>query len=105
MAASLLDGWRHQHVKKPMTKSKKNTTINWEDEDDIIPDMSALYWLERFGKATLTRGRTKSATPKISARILLDADVLARFRAGGAGWQSRISAALRQWHNEHSTED
>lgn len=87
-----------------MTESKKNTTANREDEDDIIPDMSAPYWVERFSKATLTRGRPKLEQPKVSTTIRFDADVLARFRAGGAGWQSRINAALRQWLDEHSAE-
>lgn len=87
-----------------MTESKQNTTSNWEDEDDIIPDMTAPYWVDRFSKATLTRGRPKLEAPKISTTIRLDADVLARFRAGGAGWQSRINAALRQWLEEHSDE-
>ena len=87
-----------------MTESKQNITGNWEDEDDIIPDMSAPYWVERFSKATLTRGRPKLETPKVSTTIRFDADVLARFRAGGAGWQSRINAALRQWLEEHSAE-
>jgi uncharacterized protein (DUF4415 family) len=84
-----------------MTGNKRNTANNWEDEEDIIPDMTDPYWIERFSKARLTRGRPRLETPKISTTIRFDADVLARFRAGGAGWQSRINAALRQWLDEH----
>ena len=68
-----------------MTKNNKNTSNNWEDDDDIIPDMSDPYWVSRFEKATLTRGRPKLETPKVSTTIRLHADVLARFRAGHAG--------------------
>jgi len=87
-----------------MTESKKNTPNNWEDEDDVIPDMSDPYWVERFAKATLARGRPRLEAPKVSTTIRFDADVLARFRAGGGGWQSRINAALRQWLDEHGAE-
>jgi uncharacterized protein (DUF4415 family) len=87
-----------------MTESKRNTASNWEDEDDIIPDLTDPYWAEKFAKAKVTRGRPKIDAPKVTTTIRFDADILARFRAGGAGWQSRINAALRQWLNEHSSE-
>jgi uncharacterized protein (DUF4415 family) len=41
-------------------------------------------------------GRPKSDHPKQPVNLRLDADVLAHFRATGAGWQSRINAALRK---------
>jgi uncharacterized protein (DUF4415 family) len=41
-------------------------------------------------------GRPKKLAPKEAVNIRLDPDVLARFRAGGRGWQSRINAALRK---------
>ena len=76
---------------------------NWEDKDDIIPDLTAPRWTEKFAKATVKRGR-QPQTPKVSTTIRFDADVLARFRAGGAGWQSQINSALRQWLEEHEKE-
>jgi uncharacterized protein (DUF4415 family) len=36
-------------------------------------------------------------TPKAAISIRLDADVLAFFKAGGAGYQSRINAVLRSY--------
>lgn len=36
------------------------------------------------------------AEPKKQVTLRLDADLLERFRATGAGWQSRINAALRK---------
>jgi len=34
--------------------------------------------------------------------IRIDSDVLAAFRAPGAGWQTRMNAALRDWLKSHS---
>jgi uncharacterized protein (DUF4415 family) len=85
-----------------MTESKNSTHHDWKADD--APDMTDPYWLERFDKAVIRRGRPKLEAPKVSTTIRFDADVLARFRAGGAGWQSRINAALRHWLDEHSAE-
>ena len=87
-----------------MTESKRTMENNWEDKDDIIPDLTAPYWTEKFADAAVKRGRPKAQTPKVSTTIRFDADVLARFRAGGAGWQSQINSALRQWLDEHGKE-
>lgn len=43
------------------------------------------------------RGRPPSASPKQPTALRLDADVLARLRATGPGWQSRVNQALREW--------
>lgn len=40
-------------------------------------------------------GRPKSAAPKQAISIRLDADVVAKFRATGPGWQSRINDVLK----------
>ena len=41
------------------------------------------------------RGRQKAAT-KLQTTIRLDADLMAHFRAGGPGWQTRINDTLRE---------
>ena len=63
---------------------------------DDAPDLTTPYWAAKMAAATLQRGRPRAATPKISTTIRLDADVLAAFKSSGAGWQSRINAALRK---------
>jgi uncharacterized protein (DUF4415 family) len=75
---------------------------DWKDDD--AADMSDPCRLARLDKAVIQRGRPKLEAPKVSTTIRFDADVLARFRAGGGGWQSRINAALRQWLDEHGAE-
>lgn len=47
-----------------------------------------------------TRGKNKNAT-KEQVAIRFDADVLAAFRAKGAGWQTRMNAALKDWIQSH----
>lgn len=40
-------------------------------------------------------GRPKSENPKVAVSLRLDQDVVARFKASGPGWQTRINDALR----------
>jgi uncharacterized protein (DUF4415 family) len=47
------------------------------------------------------RGAQKAPT-KERVTIRLSADVVARFRATGAGWQTRMDAALKDWLRTHS---
>ena len=98
-----------------MTASKRNTKLKvrkiWTDlekldahviqpdEYEDIPELTD----EDFARGTwhiggkpISRGRPKSANPKEHVNMRLDRDVLAYFRAGGPGWQSRINAALRK---------
>ena len=60
------------------------------------PDNPA--WTENMlGAPVLKRGRGPQAEPtKVLTSVRLDADILAFFKAQGAGYQSRINAALRQ---------
>jgi len=41
-------------------------------------------------------GRPKSGNPKEAIKLRLDADMVARFKADGPGWQSRMNEALRK---------
>lgn len=41
-------------------------------------------------------GRPKSANPKVPVSIRLDPDVVAKFKATGPGWQSRMNEVLRR---------
>ncbi len=89
-----------------MTANKPDTGESWEDPDDApewTEDMfrrAAVYHgdkLIRPADGTLTKpGRPKSADPKQQVTLRLDRIVLEKFRATGAGWQSRINAELRK---------
>jgi uncharacterized protein (DUF4415 family) len=42
------------------------------------------------------RGRPRKEIPKAQVTLRLDAEVLNHFKSGGAGWQTRINAALKR---------
>ena len=53
--------------------------------------------MKRVPPHTIPRGRpVQGAEAKKQVTLRLDADLLERFRASGAGWQSRINATLRK---------
>jgi uncharacterized protein (DUF4415 family) len=60
--------------------------------DDLPPQIQAAI-LAAFPRTRL-RGQQKAPT-KAQVTLRLDRDILEHFRATGAGWQSRINAALR----------
>ena len=68
------------------------------EEYEEIPELTEGWFrsadLYRGGKL-VRRGRPPSKAPKEAVSIRLSPDVLAHFRAGGPGWQTRIDAALR----------
>ena len=45
---------------------------------------------------------TLKAAPKVSSTIRLSPDVVQAFKAGGAGWQTRIDAAMKDWLSTHA---
>lgn len=47
------------------------------------------------------RGPQKAPTKQVTT-IRLSPDVMAAFKATGAGWQTRIDAALKDWLRTHS---
>jgi len=83
-------------TKKPIIANK------WIDRDDA-PQLDR-EWCgraeirdgERLIRPARQGGRPKKEVLKQAVNIRLDPDVLAHFRAGGRGWQSRINAALRK---------
>lgn len=96
-------------VKKPNTvqKSKRvgsdmakvDAYVLTNKDYDEIPELTD-EWFKRAdlykGGKLIARGRPRSANPKQSISLRLDPDVMAHFRRGGRGWQSRINAALRK---------
>lgn len=74
----------------------KSATSNISDEAPELTD----EWFEGAdlvdGDKLIRRGRPKAAHPKKLVSLRLDQDVIERFRATGAGWQSRINDTLKQ---------
>lgn len=76
-----------------MTENRKPMPRDFDDE---VPDLSAPEWQAAFSNAQVQRGRPRSPNPKVSTTIRLSPEVLAHFRAGGPGWQTRIDETLRK---------
>lgn len=79
---------------------EKNFVWDGKDEDDRPATKEELNAaMESYrGK----RGRPAGSGKKEQVAIRIDSDVLAAFRASGAGWQTRMNAALRDWLKSHS---
>jgi uncharacterized protein (DUF4415 family) len=79
-------------------KLPKKTSAKVNDPDNPS-------WTEgMLGAPVLKRGRGPQATPtKVLTSVRLDADILAFFKSKGAGYQSRINAALRKEIERHFT--
>jgi uncharacterized protein (DUF4415 family) len=77
-------------------KRSAGANISATDRDDA-PELADEYF-ERanvyVGEKLVRRGRPKSARPKQAVKLRLSQDVLEHFRAGGAGWQTRINETL-----------
>ena len=58
---------------------------------DDNPSMDAAFMA---GMKPSRRGRPKLDAPKVEVKIRLDADTVERLRGSGAGWQTRVNAAL-----------
>jgi uncharacterized protein (DUF4415 family) len=81
-----------------MEKKKPAGASIWVDPDDA-PELTDDFFRHaeiRIGDKVIRPGRPRKTDPKSAVSLRLDPDVIAHFRRGGRGWQSRINAALRK---------
>lgn len=87
--------------------------------DDDAPEADAAWFKQArpakdvlkdlVGQTTATemlkpkRGRPPLEEPKEHVNIRLDADIVQSFRSTGAGWQTRLNNALRDWLRAHAS--
>ena len=87
--------------KRPNPEMLDDENPEWTAQDvararpahEVLP---ALFSPEAAQTMLKPRGRPKTAAPKERMTLRLDADVLARWRASGKGWQTRAAQALTQ---------
>jgi len=94
-----------------MPKLKPQTIIPTPDEDLAItaaaatdPDSMPLtdtQWKQAKPKSRI--GRPSADITKERITIRLSRDVLKQFREGGAGWQTRMDLALKDWLKTRSS--
>jgi uncharacterized protein (DUF4415 family) len=68
----------------------------WTDEELATAVPFAQAFPDLAATIRPKRGPQRKPT-KVSTTIRLSADVVEYFKAGGAGWQARIDAALKEW--------
>ena len=75
----------------------------WTDDDfkHAVP-LSVLPESLQAKLSGIQRGRPRAEVTKQRISIRLSPDVLEGFRASGAGWQTRMDAALKEWLQSHS---
>ncbi len=89
-----------------MKENKQSSKAVWVDPDDAPEWTDEIFERAEFSigdkvirpaTGTLTKpGRPRLEKPKAQITLRLDQDVIAKFRAGGPGWQSRINEALKK---------
>jgi uncharacterized protein (DUF4415 family) len=89
---------RPKYAKADMEAVSDNPEWTAEDFAEAVPFDQAFPDLA--GAMRRKRGAQKAPT-KVSTTIRLSREVLDHFRATGAGWQSRVDAALREWIGTH----
>ena len=91
-----------------MTKRTPLTDANGEVRDLTAADLrrfkpAAEILPPKLLKAMCIKPRGPQKAPtKQATTIRLSPDVMAAFKANGAGWQTRIDAALKDWLRTHS---
>ena len=100
-----------------MNAKLQNTAQPWVDPDDApeLTDEFLEKGIWKIGDRTISReegqaamrkalrrGRPKAESRKLALTVRYDADVVAAFKATGAGWQTRMNEALREWLKTHS---
>ncbi len=83
---------------KPLTD--RDGEVRGLDKDDLSNAQSLASLPLGLGKKLGTRGVQKTPT-KERITIRLSPEVVERFRATGAGWQTRIDSALKDWLKNH----
>jgi uncharacterized protein (DUF4415 family) len=83
------------------SKTQKNraqaaTSYVWDGEDEDDRPLTREEMQAGIETYRRQRGRP-TGSDKESTTIRFDREVLAAFRAGGPGWQTRMNAVLRDW--------
>lgn len=78
-------------------------TAEWFAKARPASEVLADLWGTQVAQEMLKpkRDRPALAHPKEHVNIRLDADVVGAFKGSGAGWQTRINNALREWLKAH----
>lgn len=95
---------------KHKSTTKRKFRLNTPKEEARIQDaikadpdtreLSAKAQMRPFTEMIRQRGRPRSAVHKEPVTVRLDPEIVTFFRAGGAGWQTRMNEALSEYVNK-----
>jgi uncharacterized protein (DUF4415 family) len=88
-----------------MNKKTKNDLDDFEWTAAEIKASKKINSLPKSLQAKLATRKSRGpqiAPTKIPTTIRLSSDVIESFKATGAGWQTKIDLALKQWLEEHT---
>lgn len=73
-----------------------------DDENPALTEEKLANAVMRVGTQAVGRiGRPISDNPKVSTTVRLSPEVVAYFKAGGKGWQTRLDRVLREYVENH----
>ena len=92
--------------KKPNPEKLDDENPEWTAENfakarpasEVLPELFGVKVAKEMLKP---RGRPRVEFPKERINIRLSHEVIEHFKAAGAGWQTRIDSALRQFIAKH----
>ena len=88
------------HIVMPTLEEDARISAAAESDPDALP--LTQVQLDQMVPMRAFRGRPRSATRKQLVSIRYSPEVLAYFRASGAGWQARMDAVLRDYVQSHA---
>jgi uncharacterized protein (DUF4415 family) len=83
-----------------LARLRAATPFVWDGADEEERPLSRDEMQAGVDAGRRQRGRP-AGSDKESTTIRIDRDILAAFRSEGAGWQTRMNAALREWLEAH----
>jgi uncharacterized protein (DUF4415 family) len=86
-----------------MSANKHATGTDWIDPDDA-PELTDQFFEEAdeyLGDTLVRRGKPKGTDNRLATTIRLDPEIVNFFKAQGAGWQTHINTALKEWMRNH----
>ena len=104
MSGSKVNEMSRARVAAAVRAVPKDRHFVWNGEDEEDRPLSRDEMKAGMQAAARRRGRPAGSATKEQVAIRIDHDVLAAFRAGGPGWQTRMNDALKEWLETHRAE-
>lgn len=89
-------------VLKAVRGAERKFDYVWDGKSDDDRPATAKELVAAVAAYRRTRGRPAGSGTKEQIALRVDKDVLAQFRAGGPGWQTRMNEALKDWLHRHA---